>query len=244
MFQRRTYRETMNHPDLIGFRVCVAETDLQIAADGDLSAVALAAVKTARAQIEAEIARDRRFLTSFDPLPLPEGASGIVWRMYRAAQKAGVGPMAAVAGAVAEVVGEAVLSRSSQVIVENGGDIFLQSAAPRVIGVQAGASPLSGRVGLSLPAASRLGVCTSSATVGPSVSLGRADAALVICPEAALADAFASALGNRVKAAADVQPALDWAQTIPECKAALVIIGETLGVVGEYELVPIAPKEG
>lgn len=240
MFQPRTYRKTTSHPGLIGFRVCVAETDLQIAADRDLSALALASVKQARAEIEAEIARDHRFLTSLEPLALPREARGVVRSMYRAAEIAGVGPMAAVAGAVAQVVGEAVLADSEQVIGENGGDIFLQTTTARVIGVQAGPSPLSGRVGLSIPGGSRLGICTSSATVGPSLSLGRADAGMVICGEAALADALATTLANQVKSPDDVQGALDWARTVPEIKAALVIIGETLGVCGEYELVPIA----
>jgi hypothetical protein len=243
MFQPRTYRKTTSHPDLLGFRVCVAETDLQIAADRDLSALALTAAKGARAAIEAEIARDRRFLTSLEPLPVPREATGIVRSMYRAAEGAGVGPMAAVAGAVAQVVGEAVLSKSSQVIVENGGDIFLQTKTKRVIGIQAGPSPLSGRVGLSIPGGSRLGVCTSSATVGHSLSLGRADAGMVICEDAALADALATTLANQVKAPEDVQGAIDWARTVPEIKAALVIIGETMGVCGEYELVPVVASE-
>jgi uncharacterized protein len=240
MFEPRTYRRETSHPDLVAFRVCVAETDLQLAADSDLSALALGAVKTARAQLEAEIGRDRRFLTSFDPLPMPPHAAGVVRAMYLASAKAGVGPMAAVAGAVAQAVGEAVLAQSEQVIVENGGDIFLSTSTARVIGVQAGGSPLSGRVGLSIPAGSRLGICTSSATVGHSVSLGKADAGMIICEDAALADAFATTLANQVKNDDDVQRAIDWARTVPEIRAALVIIGETMGVCGEYELVPVA----
>ncbi|MEI6503398.1 MAG: UPF0280 family protein [Armatimonadota bacterium] len=239
MFQPRTYRQTTSHPGLIGFRVCVAETDLQIAADRDLSALALSAVKAARGAIETAIVRDPRFLTSLEPLPTPKGATGIVRRMYRATERAGVGPMAAVAGAVAQVVGEVVLSKSEQVIVENGGDIFLQTKTARVIGVQAGPSPLSGHFGLSIPGGSRLGVCTSSATVGHSLSLGKADAGMIICEDAALADAFATTLANQVQTPADVQGAIDWARTVPEIKAALVIIGETLGVCGEYDLVPV-----
>jgi uncharacterized protein len=239
MFEPRTYRKLAEHPGLVSFRVCVAETDLQIAADSDLAAVALAAVKTARAAIEAEIARDRSFLTSLEPLPLPHCSTGVVRSMYLAAEKAGVGPMAAVAGAVAEMVGEAVLSKSRQVIVENGGDIFLKTKTDRVIGVQAGGSPLSGRVGLLIPGGSRLGVCTSSATVGHSLSLGKADAGMIICDDAALADAYATTLANQVKRPEDVQAAIEWAQTVPEIRAALVIIGETMGACGEFQLVPV-----
>lgn len=240
MFEPRIYRKSVDHPDLVGFRVCVAETDLQIAALSDLSALALRAVKAARKEIEHEIARDQRFLTSLEPLPTPAGATDLIRSMYQAAAKAKVGPMAAVAGAVAEAVGEAVLAHSDQVIVENGGDIFLSTRTERVIGVQAGASPLSGRFGLVIPGGSRLGICTSSATVGHSLSFGKADAGMVICQDAALADALATALTNRVKRPEDVPPALDWLQTVPEVKAALVIIGETMGVWGEYELAPLS----
>ena len=225
---------------MVAFRVCVAETDLQLAATSDLSAVALAAAKRARQEIEQEIARNRSFLTALEPLPCPAGATPVVREMYEAAAQAKVGPMAAVAGAVAEAVGAAVLSRSDQVIVENGGDIFLSTKTQRVIGVHAGASPLSGRFGLVIPGPSRLGVCTSSATVGHSLSFGKADAGLVVCRNAALADALATALTNRVKCPADVQPALDWIQALPQVKAALVIIGETMGVWGEFELAPVS----
>lgn len=240
MFEPRIYRKSVDHPDLVGFRVCVAETDLQISAPLDLSAVALAAAKAARQEIEQEITRDPRFLTSLDPLPCPAGATPLIRRMYQAAERAGVGPMAAVAGAVAQAVGEAVLSHTDQVIVENGGDIFLSTKSERVIGIHAGASPLSGRFGITIPGPARLGICTSSATVGHSLSFGKADAGMVICQDAALADALATALTNRVKCPEDVQPALDWVQTVPEVKAALVIIGETMGVWGEYELAPIS----
>lgn len=240
MFEPRIYRKSVDHPDLVSFRVCVAETDLQIAAASDLSAVALAAAKTARQEIEQEIARDRHFLTALEPLPSPAEATPLIRSMYRAAAKAGVGPMAAVAGAVAEAVGEAVLSRADQVIIENGGDIFLSTKTERVIGIHAGTSPLSGRFGIVIPGPSRLGVCTSSATVGHSLSFGKADAGMVICRDAALADALATALTNRVRCPEDVQSALNWVQTVPEVKAALVIIGETMGVWGEYELTPIS----
>jgi len=96
--------------------------------------------------------------------------------MYAAAEVAGVGPMAAVAGAVAEYVGRDLLQWGEQVIVENGGDVFLSSTVERLAAVHAGTSPFSGRVALAVPAGrTPVGVCTSSATVGHSLSFGRAD---------------------------------------------------------------------
>ncbi|MEN6303574.1 MAG: UPF0280 family protein [Armatimonadia bacterium] len=239
MFQPRTYRDTARHQDLVSFRVCLAETDLQIAAERDLSAEALAAVKAARGEVQAEIVRNRAFLTSLEPLPVSADATPLVKRMYETTAAAGVGPMAAVAGAVAEYVGDSLLPHSPQVIVENGGDIFLSTKTERIVSVHAGSSSLSGRVGLRIPPDSRLGICTSSATVGHSLSLGKADAGLIIAADGALADAVATAFTNRIKSPATIQEALDWARTVPGVLQALGIIGGTMGVWGEFELVTL-----
>jgi ApbE superfamily uncharacterized protein (UPF0280 family) len=104
----------------------------------------------------------------------------------------------------------------------------------------AGKSPLSHRVGLRIdPSWSPLGVCTSSGTVGHSLSFGRADAACVVAPDAALADAAATALGNRVRDAGDIPAALEWAAGLPEILGSVVIVGDKLGARGQVELVPL-----
>ena len=146
--------------------------------------------------------------------------------------------MGAVAGAIAQVVGEDLKPLSPEIIVENGGDIFIRSRRERRVGVFAGDSPLSGRLALMIPPTppQGLGVCTSSATVGPSFSAGRADAALVVAGNAALADAAASALGNRVKQRDDVEEALAAVSAIAGVIGCLVIIGEHLGVLGDLEI--------
>ena len=239
MFQPRTYRQLVRPDDLVAFQVRMQETDLQIAAPRRLVREALQAVRTAREQLTDHGARVPEFFSSLTPLPIPPDCPELPRRMYEAAQTAGVGPMAAVAGAVAEWVGEALLAHGEQVIVENGGDIFLRTATERVIAIHAGRSALSGKLGLRIPAASRLGVCTSSGTVGPSLSFGQTDAALIVSADAALADAAASGLGNRVSAPEDVAAALDWAQTVPGVLHAVVIIAETLGAWGQYELVEL-----
>jgi hypothetical protein len=152
--------------------------------------------------------------------------------------------MAAVAGAVAEQVGRALLAETGQVIVENGGDIFLYSTRVRTAAIYAGSSPLSGRLGLRVSRTEQaLGLCTSSGTVGPSLSLGRADAAMVLATSAALADAAATALGNRVQSENDIAGALEHLQTIEGVLGGAVIIGEHLGAWGEVEFVPVSPEE-
>jgi ApbE superfamily uncharacterized protein (UPF0280 family) len=126
------------------------------------------------------------------------------------------------------------------VIVENGGDIFLYTTRPRVAAIYAGASPLSGKLGIRVSRLSQpLGLCTSSGTVGPSLSFGKADAAMVLAESAALADAAATALGNRVKAGPDIEPALEFLKGIRGILGAAAIVGEQLGAWGEVEFVRV-----
>jgi ApbE superfamily uncharacterized protein (UPF0280 family) len=157
--------------------------------------------------------------------------------MLAAGRTAGVGPMAAVAGAVAAHAGEALLRDCPEVIVENGGDIYLKVSRPVTVGIFAGESPLSERIGIVLaPADTPVSVCTSSGTVGPSLSFGRADAVTVIASSAPLADAAATALGNVVRRKRDVRAALDRAQALPGITGVVVVVQEQLGVWGGVEL--------
>jgi ApbE superfamily uncharacterized protein (UPF0280 family) len=235
----RTYRQRVRS-DLVAFAVKLRETDLFISAESDLSDQALAAATDGRRQIEEQIARDPEFGRSLAPVPVGDDAPALVREMAAAAQAAGVGPMAAVAGALAEHVGRTLLAHSAQVIVENGGDLFIVSTAPRTASIFAGESPLSERVGLAIkPEQTPIGVCTSSGTVGPSLSLGRADAAVALARSAALADAAATALGNLVQSAADIARALERAQSLPGLLGVIIIIGDQMGAWGEVELVPV-----
>ncbi len=224
---------------MLAWRIVIEETDLHIQAERELRPQSLSAARQARGQVQREIARRPEFLTSLHPLLAPEDAEVVPATMYAAAAVAGVGPMAAVAGAIAQYVGEALAAQSAQVIVENGGDLYVNTARERVIAVGAGPSPLSGRVGLVLSAGMVGGVCTSSATVGHSYSAGRADAAVAIANDAALADAAASALGNRVLVPGDAEAAVQWALGLPGVTGALVVIGATLAAGGGIELARI-----
>ena len=244
--EEREYRRWLD-TDLVTFRVSVAESDLQISAERDLSEEAEQALLVVREELEAYVAEDPQFERTLAPhTPLP-GAPPIAVEMAEAGRRCGVGPMAAVAGAVAEYVGRALLSGgtagrapTSQVIVENGGDIFLQTARPRVAAIYAGSSPLTGRVGIRLNRVNEpLGLCTSSGTVGPSLSLGRADAAIVLAHSATLADAAATALGNRIQTADDIERGLAFIKHIAGLLGAAVVVGESLGAWGEVELVRV-----
>jgi ApbE superfamily uncharacterized protein (UPF0280 family) len=239
-YEPRTYRARMTRPGLTGFRVAVKETDLWVLAAQDLSPQVRELVIQERQQLETYIAGRPGFLTTLTPWPADPFAPPVVREMIQAAAAAGVGPMAAVAGALAARVGRQLAPLSPEVIVENGGDIFLAITQPATVALFAGASPLSHRVGLAVdPGLSPLGVCTSSASVGHSLSFGRADAACVLAPDAALADAAATALGNRVQGPDTIAPALAWVGSLPDILGAVVILGDKLGAWGRVELVPL-----
>jgi ApbE superfamily uncharacterized protein (UPF0280 family) len=160
--------------------------------------------------------------------------------MGQAARLAKVGPMAAVAGAVAQMVGEKLLNYSGEIIVENGGDIYLKVGRKRVIAIFAGESVFTGKLAIEIkPECTPLGVCTSSGKVGPSLSLGIADAAVVVAPSAALADAAATAVGNMVKSETDVDAALEIGRRIKGVSGIVVIAGSNMGVWGDIRLVKI-----
>lgn len=235
--EERSYRRWL-HSDLRSFRVTVGESDLMVGAERPLPQVGERALRAVRGELERYLERDPEFAAALRPHePLPD-APAIAREMAEAGRACGVGPMAAVAGAIAQRVGEALLAESREVIVENGGDVFLHSAQPRVSAIFAGSSPLSGRVGVRVARVNEgVGLCTSSGTVGPSLSFGRADAAIVLARSAALADAAATALGNRVQGAGDIARSLEEMQEIAGLLGLAVIVGEHLGAWGEVELV-------
>jgi len=240
MYEQRTYRHDIKDRDLVSFQVVVKETDLYIRAVKNLSVEAVAAVNEVRCPLERYIRGHPIFLHSLEPFPVEKDAPEIVQRMAQAARLADVGPMAAVAGAVAEMVGERLLQWSDEVIVENGGDIYLRVSSKRKIGIYAGESAFSGKLAIEIePGRTPLGICTSSGSVGPSLSLGQADAAVVIAPSAALADAAATAVGNAVKSEKDVDAALELGRRIKGISGIVVIAGSNMGAWGDISLVKI-----
>jgi len=238
VYEPRFYRDWVESSGLVSFRVVDHESDLMIRAQRALEHHARDLLAQARAQIEAEIARQPAFAKSLTPFPASPSAGPVAQAMAGAARHYEVGPMAAVAGAVAEFVGQGLLEWSPEVIVENGGDIFVQMERPVEMGLYAGeGSPFSGAIRLRVdPAGAPLGVCTSSGTVGHSLSLGRADAAVAVAASAALADAAATAIGNRIASADDVQKALNEENERGLLKGLLIVIGERIGAFGAIEL--------
>ncbi len=237
MYEPRTYRHWIKDEKLISFNVVVKETDLYIRASRNLKTKALRLVLKYRNNLERYIERHPAFLTSLEPVTVGDDAPRIVKSMAESARKAGVGPMASVAGAIAEFVGAELLAFSPEIIIENGGDIYLKSLGKRVVGIYAGNSPLSGKIGLEIDGEDTpLGICTSSGTIGHSLSFGKADAVVVISPSATMADAAATAIGNVIKQASDIPSGIELAKGIEGLKGLLIIKDDQLGLWGDARI--------
>lgn len=208
------YRRLARSDDLTSFRILVDQSDLLVCARRPLEAQARTLVLEARRQITNYIDGHPQFAAALAPLPPDAAAAPVVSAMLRASRQAGVGPMAAVAGAIAEYVGRGLSAQSEEVIVENGGDVFLCSRRRREVVLLAEHTALGGlRIALP-PAPDGLGFATSSGTLGHSLSFGTADAVMVLAGSAALADALATAIGNRIREPSDLAPALAMARAL------------------------------
>jgi hypothetical protein len=192
-----------------------------------------------RWDIENYIARDRRFLIALKPIEVELRAPAIVKEMANQAKIVNVGPMAAVAGAIAQFLGQELLKKGlKEVIIENGGDIFLKIKKHRLIGIYAGKSKFSGRLSLRInPDDTPLGIATSSGTVGHSLNFGNADAVVILGKNTILADALATAASNLVKTKQDFPRAVDFVKKIPGILGLVIIMKNNLVSWGKIELV-------
>ena len=237
MFEPRFYRQWGKRNDLISCHITVKQTDLYIQARSDVRGKAMRATLKYRMSIEEYIQKHPLFVTTLKPYPVVDNAPVIVKEMNKASTLVNVGPMAAIAGAIAEAVGKELLSFSPDIIVENGGDIFLKTTKKRIIGIYAGESPLTGKIALEIkPQETPVGICTSSATVGHSLSLGNADAVVVLSHSTPFADAAATAIGNLVHDSNDIPKAIEKAKAMKSLYGVVIIKGEKIGLWGKIKI--------
>ena len=237
-YREKTYRDVVNAEDLLSYEVNVRETELQIRSDIVLQDEAFASVYRFRNYIETYIKKNPNFLTSLTPLQWDAFAPAIIQQMMHAGTAANVGPMASVAGAIAEFVGRDLLMKCKNVIIENGGDIFLRSDRDRLVGIFTGdSSPWRKKIVLRIPgSAGSVGICTSSGTVGHSISLGRADAVSIISGSATLSDAVATSIGNMIKSTQDIGKSIERARRIEGVQGVLIVVKDKIGLWGDMEL--------
>ncbi|WP_367343885.1 UPF0280 family protein [Methanomethylovorans sp.] len=187
-----------------------------------------------RAVLERFIAFDPFFMSTLEPYDIQENVPEVVKRMIFAGNSMGIGPMSAVAGTIAAMAVESMVDEGATfAIIDNGGDIALINDRPVIIGAYAGTSPVKD-LAFRIPVHKHItGICTSSGTVGPSISFGMADAAIVFSDDVSLADAAATALGNATYVGMEaVEKAFDVVKNIAGIKGAVVIQGKYIGMWG------------
>ena len=243
-YKERSYRSRFSGDERHWFCVKFLESDLWIGVDNgsyhaSMEADTYAMLVDLRRTMDAYLLIDPQYKASLTPYDAGLEAPAILKEMSKVSHKTGIGPMSAVAGAVALRVADFIKSKFNvkEVIVENGGDIYAEAHSDLDISVFAGQSPLSEKVGLHIPAtAFPCGICTSSGTVGPSLSLGRADAMMIVCQDVLLADSYATAMANRIRTVNDLQPVIDQIRNIPAILGAIAIKDDRLALCGQYEL--------
>ena len=244
-YKDREYRCLLETGDLVASFVRVKDTDLHILADRDVTLWGKDLALQYRLQVESYIRKNPDFAHSLVPIGRDDHAPPLIKEMLDAGLKTGVGPMAAVAGAIAEHVARALIKRGClEVMVENGGDIFLHRTSDCRVAIFAGESPLSNKVGVRIKIDQMpVAICTSSGTVGHSLSFGQADSVTVIAQSAALADAVATRLGNEVGHSgggdSGIKMALEVGRRIDGVQGVVVICNEFIGAAGEVELIKL-----
>jgi hypothetical protein len=239
-YQKRFYRQWIKADDLVETRIVIKETDLLILSKDRVdSKFAKEKIKNLRQDIKDYIAKDKRFAVSLKPIPVELNALPIIRLMAEAATLANVGPMAAVAGSIAQLLAEELIKKGyREIIIENGGDIFLaKQERDRSVAVFAGNSKFSGRFNLLIkPSQTPCGVCTSSGTFGHSLSFGNADSVVIVAKHAALADAVATATCNLVKSQDDFNKAVEFVKNISGVSGVLIILDDKFASWGEIEI--------
>jgi ApbE superfamily uncharacterized protein (UPF0280 family) len=235
----RFYRKWMNPGGMYSFEVVIEESDLYIVCNQNIREQAFCALENIRKDLKDYIKTDPIFKTTLEPHKVSIDAPFIIREMAEVTAAFGVGPMASVAGAVAKYMGKELDQYCSRLIVENGGDIYIKSNEPIISGIWAGEnSPFKDKLRFRLdPKGKPLGICTSSRTVGPSLSLGNTDAVVTIADCPIVADAAATAVGNMVKTADDIEIAINKEIERNMLKGLIIIIGDRIGVQGDIEFV-------
>lgn len=222
---------------MIKKRIHIQETNILLRTDIEPTYL-VSFITKHREELISYIRLNNEFLTSLEPLKVGEAPS-IVKMMAESAEIAGVGPMAAVAGTISQLTLNFLLNQDARyVIVDNGGDIALKTHKDVIMGLYAGESSLSGRIGFKIKSSKTpMGICTSSGTVGHSISFGQADSVTVFASSASVADTLATSIANHAtgnKEVEKVENCLGKAEELREyLRGVLVVVGESAGTVGK-----------
>ena len=235
------YRKVRSQENgLITCQFRIGESNIMISSDKPIKTIARKLLTQIRGNIKKYIQIHPEFSESFSPITINRNAPAIIKQMSKASHSANVGPMAAVAGAIAEELGKGLSKYTAELIIENGGDIFIKVKRQIVIGLWCYNNEIKNNLGILLDKKrGQYSICTSSGTLGHSFSYGKADATTVIAKNAALADAWATRLGNEIKSQKDIKKALSLLKNIKDVSGALVLYRKTIAAWGDVELTQI-----
>lgn len=234
MYEPRDYRALVSG-DLINKIVVLEESDLQVLSSAAFDSYEY--LDKIRQEVKDYIGKRPEFQESLEPISTDPLASPMINHMIRASQLGKVGPMASVAGTVSQYLGEEMAKYSQEVIIENGGDIYMNCHEDKDVLVYAGEAILSNKIAITIGSHMMpVGICTSSGTVGHSLSFGRADAVVVVSKDTLLADAVATGTGNIVKCKEDINKGIEFAKNIQGVLGIVIIVGDQVGLWGQVTL--------
>ncbi len=244
LYTHRFYRETSRPEDLYCYEIKEKESDLFISSGKPLKPAALKILNKYRKQIEEYIKKDPKFASALAPYPLLKSAPLIARKMHQAGKICNVGPMAAVAGAISQFLGKELLKLTDEVIIENGGDIFIKINKPRKVAIFSGNAAWKDKLILTIkPEQTPLGICASSGKVGHSLSFGKADAVVIIADCAILADAIATAAANMIQSPRDIPKAIRYCKKIKGLKGTVIVKDSSLGIWGNIQLQEVESRK-
>jgi len=244
MYQPRTYRQELNRDRFYTFAVQYLETDIMIGVNhsaycSPMKITCADTIRSVRKLVDNYATEHYDFLHSHQPVPEDPDAPPAVRKMIACGIQSGTGPMSSVAGLFAFETGRKMLEfyDIKELMLENGGDIYLVNNAIIYVTIFAGDSPLSNKLAIEVPPG-EWGISTSSGTVGHSVSYGRADAVTILCKDPVMSDAWATSIANRIQQEDDIEEVLKFVETHNEILGCVIIIKEKAGIRGMFNIKP------
>jgi uncharacterized protein len=238
MYEKRFYRQELIKNGWFTYEVSLAETDLHITSKQSLDeGFIYKRIKEYRDQIQEYIDEYPEFKNTLSGFHLKGKPVLIVKEMIENTFSLDIGPMASVAGAIAESLGRDLVKITPEFVIENGGDICFKKKDKLCLGVYAGLDNPVNDLRILVKGEDKItGVCSSSSILGHSLSLGNADLVTIISESVILADALATKIANRVNTEADIGKKIEEIKIMPQIKGALIIKNNSLGLWGDIEL--------
>jgi len=236
MYEERFYRHYSKHRHSL--EITYRESDLYIVSDKEIDKkLAQTTLIKYYTQIENYIKKNPKFLSSLSPLEIIDPAPPIVKDMFEASKLAGIGPFSSVAGAVALYTGKSLLKFCNQIMVENGGDIFLKINKDKKIGLYLGENFHPQIITIKIKKRDYpFGICSSSSTIGPSLNFGRADLLSVIGKDAIISDVFATAYSNKIRKEKDINEVINEARSNSFIEAIIISFENKIFFWGNVEI--------